>query len=158
MTPHLGVGATAGDEECWDLFKDLYYPIIKDWHGYDAETQVHPVDLDPTKIIFSGEQRVTFNQYVASTRIRAARNISGFSLPAGTSAEDRAGVEEVLRQAFGGLSGELAGAYYKLGEINDEQRDYLQGKGFLFQIPTARNLLTGAGAARSWYAANMMSS
>eukprot|EP01034_Spumella_vulgaris_P044472 gene44472-55314_t len=29
VTPHLGVGATAGDEECWELFKDLYYPIIK---------------------------------------------------------------------------------------------------------------------------------
>ena len=40
VTPHLGVGATAGDEECWELFKELYYPIIKEWHGYDAETQV----------------------------------------------------------------------------------------------------------------------
>lgn len=40
VTPHLGVGATAGDEDCWDTFKDLYYPIIKEWHGYDAETQV----------------------------------------------------------------------------------------------------------------------
>jgi hypothetical protein len=40
VTPHLGVGATAGDEDCWELFKDLYYPIIKEWHGYDAETQV----------------------------------------------------------------------------------------------------------------------
>jgi hypothetical protein len=40
VTPHLGVGATAGDEESWELFKDIYYPIIKDWHGYDAEIQV----------------------------------------------------------------------------------------------------------------------
>ena len=40
VTPHLGVGATAGDEDCWEVFKDIYYPIIKDWHGYDAETQV----------------------------------------------------------------------------------------------------------------------
>lgn len=151
VTPHLGVGATAGDEECWELFKDLYYPIIKEWHGYDAETQVHPVDLDYTKIVFSEEQKLTFNQYVASTRIRAARNISGFSLPAGTSAEDREGVEKVLQQAFRGLSGELAGTYYKLGDLTDEQRDYLLERGFLFQIPTARNLLTGAGAARSWY-------
>jgi hypothetical protein len=23
-----------------DLFKELHYPIIKEWHGYDAETQV----------------------------------------------------------------------------------------------------------------------
>ena len=114
---------------------------------------MHPVDLDHTKIVFSEEQKLTFNQYVASTRIRAARNISGFSLPAGTSAEDREGVEKVLQQAFRGLSGELAGTYYKLGDLSDEQRDYLLERGFLFQIPTARNLLTGAGAARSWYVA-----
>lgn len=150
VTPHLGVGATAGDEECWDLFKDLFYPIIKDWHGYDAETQTHPVDLDPSKLAFTDEQKALFNEFVVSTRIRAARNVSGFSLPAGATAEDRAGVEAVLQQAFGGLTDELAGTYYELGKLSDEQRDFLLEKGFLFQIPTAKNLLTGAGAARSW--------
>lgn len=35
-------------------------------------------------------------EYVASTRIRAARNISGFSLPSGATVADRAGVEKVL--------------------------------------------------------------
>lgn len=150
VTPHLGVGATAGDEECWDLFKELYYPIIKDWHGYDAWTQKHPVDLDYTKLVFTDEQRATFNQYVVSTRIRAARNISGFSLPTGATAADRAGVEAVLKQTFAGLSGELSGTYYELGALTNEQRDFLLERGFLFQIPSARNLLTGAGAARSW--------
>jgi creatine kinase len=81
VTPHLGVGCTAGDEECWELFKDLYYPIIKGWHGYDAYTQKHPVDLDPSKVKFTETQRELFNKYVLSTRIRAARNISGFALP-----------------------------------------------------------------------------
>ena len=33
VTPHLGVGCTAGDEDCWEKFKDLYYPVIKEWHG-----------------------------------------------------------------------------------------------------------------------------
>ena len=144
------VGCTAGDEECWELFKDLFYPIIKQWHDYDAETSVHPVDLDASKIVFSDEQRETFNEYVASTRIRAARNVSGFSLPAGATVEDRAAVEVVLQQAFAGLEGELAGTYNKIAELTDETRDFLLEKGFLFQIPTARNLLTGAGAARSW--------
>ena len=60
VTPHLGVGATAGDEECWDLFRERFYPIIKEWHGYDAYTQTHPVDLDPSKVIFSEEQKATF--------------------------------------------------------------------------------------------------
>ena len=149
----MGIGITSGDEECWELFKDIYYPIIKSYHNYDPETQIHPVDLDASKLVFSDEQRAIFNEYVASTRIRAARNISGFSLPAGTTAEDRAAVEEVLKQAFAKLTGELAGTYYKLGELSDELRDYLLGRGFLFQIPTARNLLTGAGAARSWLVA-----
>jgi creatine kinase len=150
VTPHLGVGCTAGDEECWELFKDLYYPIIKAWHGYDAYTQTHPMDLDPSKLKFTDEQRATFNQYVASTRIRAARNISGFSLPPGATETDRAGVEAVLQQAFAGLGGELSGTYYELGALSEEQTKFLLERGFLFQVPTARNLLTGAGAARSW--------
>jgi len=150
VTPHLGVGCTAGDEECWEIFKDLYYPVIQGWHGYDANTQKHPVDLDPSKLVFTDAQRETFNKYVVSTRIRAARNISGFSLPTGATAEDRAGVESVLMQTFAGLSGELSGTYYKLGELTEEQTNFLLERGFLFQIPSARNLLTGAGAARSW--------
>lgn len=150
VTPHLGVGVTAGDEQCWELFKDLYYPVIKGWHGYDANTQKHPVDLDYSKLVFSEEQKEMMNKYVASTRIRAARNISGFSLPSGATAEDRAGVEEVLMQTFAGLQGELAGTYYELGKLSEEQTNFLLEKGFLFQIPSARNLLTGAGAARSW--------
>lgn len=150
VTPHLGVGATSGDEDSWEVFKDLFYPIIQGWHGYDANTQIHPVDLDPSKLRFTDEQRVKFNKYVDSTRIRAARNISGYSLPCGATKEDRAEVERVLQQAFSGLSGELAGTYYELGSLTNEQRDFLLKRGFLFQIPTARNLLTGAGAARSW--------
>lgn len=150
VTPHLGVGATAGDEESWVLFKDLFYPIIKDWHGYDAETQKHPVDLDYTKLVFSEEQKKVFDEFVVSTRIRAARNISGYALPAGATDEERAKVEDVLKQAFNGLTGELAGKYYELGKLTPEQADFLLEKGFLFQIPTAKNLLTGAGAARNW--------
>lgn len=150
VTPHLGVGATAGDEDSWEVFKDLFYPIIKDWHGYDANTQTHPMDLDPSKLQFTDAQREKFNQYVASTRIRAARNIAGYSLPCGATETDRAEVERVLKQAFSGLTGELAGTYYELGGLSEEQREFLLSKGFLFQIPSARNLLTGAGAARSW--------
>ena len=57
VTPHLGVGATAGDEQCFELFRDLFHPIIRDWHGYDPDTQTHPVDLDYSKLRFSEQQR-----------------------------------------------------------------------------------------------------
>ena len=42
------------------------------------------------------------------------------------------------------------GTYYKIATMTNEKRDFLLERGFLFQIPTAKNLLTGAGAARSW--------
>lgn len=150
VTPHLGVGCTAGDEDCWETFKELYYPVIKDWHGYDAENQTHPVDLDFTKLEFSDEQKEIFQKYVVSTRIRAARNISGYSLPCGATAEDRANVEKVLKETFAGLEGEMKGTYYELGKLSEEDTKNLLEKGYLFQIPSERNLLTGGGAARSW--------
>lgn len=150
VTPHLLCGATAGDEECWEIFKDLYYPIIKGWHGYDAYTQKHPVDLDASKLAFNEEQAALFNEYVVSTRIRAARNLSGFSLPTGATDEDRAGVEAVLKTTFTGFEGELAGTYYPLEGMEEATMKSLLDSGFLFQVPTDRNLLTGAGAARSW--------
>ena len=56
MTPHLGVGITAGDEESWELFKSIYYPIIKGWHQFDPETQNHSSDLDASKLTMTDEQ------------------------------------------------------------------------------------------------------
>jgi creatine kinase len=155
LLPHLGVGCTAGDEECWDLFKDLYYPVIKAWHGYDAETGTHPKtvfsDPESATLKFSDEQKAKFEQYVASTRIRAARNFSGFSLPCGTNAEDRASVEAEVKKATAAITDDdLKGTYYSLTDMSDEDRDTLLGKGYLFQIPSDRNLLMGAGAARNW--------
>merc|ERR1711990_859105 len=73
----------------------------------------------------------------------------------GAAAEENgADVEEEEDVVSGALTSitdaDLKGTYYKLGEMTDEQRDFLLGKGYLFQIPTARNLLMGAGAARDW--------
>lgn len=56
MTPHLGVGVTAGDEESWEKFKGIYYPVIKGWHKYDPETQTHTSDLDASKITMTDDQ------------------------------------------------------------------------------------------------------
>jgi creatine kinase len=150
-TPHLGVGLTCGDEESFEVFKDLIYPVIKGWHkGYDAATMTHPTDLNAENLTFSAEQEKLFDEYVVSTRIRAARNISGFGLPAGTNAADRAGVEDVLKKTFAGFTGDLKGTYYPLGGLSKADEDMLLSSGFLFQKPTGRNLLTAAGAARDW--------
>ena len=150
QTPHLGVGITAGDEESWEVFKEIMYPVIRGWHNFDPETQFHKSDLNPENLKFTEEQVKLFNEYVVSTRIRAARNVSGYSLPAGATDEERTGVEKVLRQAFSGLSGELKGKYYPLYEMSATDEAFLRDNGFLFQKPAVTNLLTNAGAARNW--------
>ena len=150
MTPHLGVGITAGDEESWVKFSKIMFPVIKGWHGFDPETQSHRSDRDAQKLVMTSEQLSLFNEHVASTRIRAARNISGYALPAGATVEDRRAVRVALTRAFERFEGELAGSYYDLSELSDLERDELLAKGYLFQIPGTRNLLWHAGAARQW--------
>jgi protein-arginine kinase len=150
LRPHLGVGFTCGDEECFELFKDIINPIVQGWHGFDPSTQTHASDLDYAKLVFTDEDAALFAKYVKSTRVRAARNISGFSLPAGSSKEDRLAVEEVLKTAFSNLPDNLKGTYYPLGELTSEQEDELQAGGFLFQKPGPMQLLGAAGAGRNW--------
>ena len=150
LRPHLGVGFTCGDEECFELFKDVINPIVQGWHQFDPATQTHSSDLDFEKLVFTEEDAALFARYVKSTRIRAARNISGFSLPAGSSMEDRLAVEEVLKAAFAGLPENLQGTYYPLGDLTGEQEDALQAGGFLFQKPGPMQLLGAAGAGRDW--------
>ena len=54
----------------------------------------------------------------------------------------------MLVETFAGLPDSLKGTYYELGKLTAEQTESLLSQGFLFQIPTARNLLTGAGVTR----------
>jgi len=107
-------------------------------------------DLDPSKLTFTEEQAAKFQQYVKSTRVRAARNVAGLSLPAGASAEDRLETESVLKEAFQSLPPALQGTYYPLGELTSEQEEELQAGGYLFQKPGPMQLLGAAGAGRSW--------
>ncbi|KAJ1463812.1 ATP:guanido phosphotransferase, partial [Baffinella frigidus] len=150
LRPHLGVGFTMGDEECFTLFKDVIYPIVTGWHQFDPASQVHKSDLNWESLVVSEEQAGKFATYVKSTRVRAARNISGLSLPAGSSVSDRLEVEKVMVEAFKSLPEELQGTYFPLGELNGAQEEELQAGGFMFQKPGPMQLLGAAGAGRSW--------
>lgn len=151
-TPHLGVGATAGDEESWEVFAELFNPIIKGWHkGYDVTQQKHTSDLNPNNLNFTDATLKSFNEKVVSTRIRAARSLRGHCLPSNTTKEDRLEVESKLTDIFANkFTGDLEGTYYKLGSLTEEQTKDLREGGFLFQKPRPTNLLYFSGAARDW--------
>lgn len=150
-SPHLGIGITAGDESCYDTFKDIFYPVIKDWHGFDPSVDKHSRDLDPSHLVFTDEQKAMFNKHVVSTRIRAARSLKGHFLTSCATDADRAEVESKLRKIFETkFTGEMAGKYYPLGGMSDEDKASLRDNGFLFQMPKNTNCLYYSGAANNW--------
>jgi len=149
--PHLGIGITAGDESCYETFKDIFYPVIKDWHGFDPSKDTHKRDLNPDNLVFDDETKELFNKHVKSTRIRAARSLKGHFLTSSATDEDRAAVESKLKNIFETkFEGEMKGKYYSLGGMTDEQKDELRSNGFLFQMPRNTNCLYYSGAANNW--------
>ncbi|XP_072564977.1 creatine kinase S-type, mitochondrial-like [Paramormyrops kingsleyae] len=140
------VGMVAGDEESYEVFSELFYPVIKERHnGYDPRTMTHPTDLDASKIT-SG---MFDENYVLSSRVRTGRSIRGLSLPPACSRSERREVERVVIQALSNLKGDLTGHYYSLGEMTEEEQQRLIDDHFLFDKPVSP-LLTCAGMARDW--------
>ncbi|KAL7846712.1 hypothetical protein SRHO_G00216920 [Serrasalmus rhombeus] len=140
------VGMVAGDEESYEVFAELFDPVIKDRHnGYDPKTMKHPTDLDASKIT-SG---MFDERYVLSSRVRTGRSVRGLSLPPACTRSERREVERVVVQALSGLKGDLTGRYYSLSEMTDLEQQRLIDEHFLFDKPVSP-LLTAAGMARDW--------
>lgn len=147
--PHImTVGATAGDEETYETFKDLFDPIIAGRHnGYPADFK-QPTCLDPSLLKHAG-----FNpKYVLSSRVRTGRSIRGFCMPPFSSRGERRKIEEIFTQASVGLKeyrDDLSGHYEGLADMTDERHEELIGKHLMFDKPVSP-LLTSGGMARDW--------
>lgn len=148
------VGLTAGDEESYTLFRELFDPVIRARHGgrthagHDLDLRkLSDVDMDP------------YNRYVLTARVRTGRSVRGFRLPPAIGFEERRQLEAVCVAALRGLGGELRGDYYPLhgsrsyapkprGMSATEEAE-LRAQGMLFQEPDS-TLLLASGMARHW--------
>uniref|UniRef100_A0A3P8VE40 creatine kinase n=1 Tax=Cynoglossus semilaevis TaxID=244447 RepID=A0A3P8VE40_CYNSE len=74
----MTVGCVAGDEETYEVFKELMDPVIEDRHGGYKPTDKHKTDLNPDNLV--GGDDLDPN-YVLSSRVRTGRSIRGFCLP-----------------------------------------------------------------------------
>jgi creatine kinase len=151
------VGMTAGDEDSYEVFKDLFDPVINLRHGgYSADAK-HPTDLNVSKL--SKTQIDPTGKYVLSTRVRTGRSIRGLRLPPCITKNERREVERIMAKALLGLQGELKGDYYplahsnsylpKLGGMSPEEEDKMREDHFLFQEPDS-TLLLASGMGRQW--------
>lgn len=158
-----GIGVVAGDEECFDVFRDLFDQVIQRQHSDVAVVGIcesHPTDLGRHGSRLTTECADPTGKYVLSSHVRASRNLSGFRFPPAMSRAERHEVERVLSQALIGACGAAPGdAYLPLrgsdsyvprpGGMSAEEEAALQDAGLLFEAPDSTwRLCTGSG--RHW--------
>jgi len=136
-------GIYAGDADSYTDFAEVFDPIIQEYHGISADS-THTSDMDAAKINGNIDDDVP----VKSTRIRVGRSIEGFGLSPGITKEQRLEVENLMKNAFGKLEGDLAGDYYPLLGMEEDVRQKLVDDHFLF-MSGDKNLIA-AGMERDW--------
>ncbi|XP_071485240.1 creatine kinase, flagellar-like [Diadema antillarum] len=140
------VGLVAGDEESYDLFADLFDPVIDARHNGYPRNARHVTDLNSDNL--KGGDDLDPN-YVLSCRVRTGRCIRGYGLPPHCTRAERRDVEKIVTEALAALDGPLKGSYYSLTGMTDEQQEQLIADHFLFDKPVSP-LLTSARMARDW--------
>nr|KAF6269630.1 creatine kinase B [Pipistrellus kuhlii] len=124
----MTVGCVAGDEESYEVFKELFDPIIEDRHGGYKPSDEHKTDLNPSHL--QGGDDLDPN-YVLSSRVRTGRSIRGFCLPPHCSRGERRAIEKLAVEALSSLDGDLAGKYYSLKSMTDAEQQQLIDDHFL---------------------------
>ncbi|XP_077865507.1 creatine kinase, flagellar-like isoform X1 [Saccoglossus kowalevskii] len=141
----MTVGCVAGDEESYEVFADLFDPIIDSRHNGYGKDAKHKTDLNAENL--KGE---AFDEaYVLSCRVRTGRSIRGYSLPPHCTKEERKEVEKITTEALAKLDGAYKGTYYPLEGMTSETQDKLIEDHFLFDKPVSP-LLTASNMDRDW--------
>jgi len=142
----MTVGCVAGDEESYEVWSDLFDPVISDRHNGYGKNDKHKTDLNPDHL--KGGTNMD-PKYVLSSRVRTGRSIRGICLPPFCTRAERRKVESVSLAALDKLDGPLKGKYYPLSGMTEEQQDKLIEDHFLFDKPVSP-LLLASGMARDW--------
>ncbi|XP_037602977.1 creatine kinase, brain a isoform X2 [Sebastes umbrosus] len=169
----MTVGCVAGDEETYEVFKELLDPVIEDRHGGYKPSDKHKTDLTASNLKVPQPSvqvtwlTVTLNKlnmcvllllkggddldpnYVLSSRVRTGRSIRGFCLPPHCSRGERRAVEKLSIESLASLSGDLKGKYYALKNMTDAEQQQLIDDHFLFDKPVSP-LLLASGMGRDW--------
>jgi len=136
-------GIYAGDEDSYKDFAAVFDPIIEEYHGLPNNFK-HNSDLDVNKI----RGNIEYKAPVHSTRIRVGRSIEGFGLSPGITRTQRLDVENLMKNAFQKLQGDLSGSYFPLLGMKEDDRQKLVDDHFLF-VSGDKNLIA-ASMERDW--------
>merc|ERR1711988_1061407 len=148
--PHIKtVGLVAGDEESYEVFKELLDPVTVVRQGYNHKTKEQPTNMDISQL--STTDIDPEGKYVLTTRVRTGRSVRGFRLPPSITFEERRRLEALCTKALLKMTGDLKGDYFPLngshsykakpGGMSLAKEEELRSCGNLFQEPDSTLLL-----------------
>jgi len=108
-----GMGIYAGDADTYRVFSPLLLPIIQEYHNITPGT-VHTSNRTMVTLPDPDPQR----RYILSTRIRVARNLSGYAFTPFICRQQRKEVEQITIDALKTLPPPLSGQYISMDETH----------------------------------------
>lgn len=125
-----GIGLYAGSHDSYRKFNKLFDKVIWEYHGHAPDAK-HVSCMDAT-----GLKNADFGEdasMIVSTRIRVGRNLADYPLGPGVTKEQREEIMNKVVEACGKFEGDLAGKFYPLEGMNEEDRQQLVNDHFLFK-------------------------
>ena len=122
-TPSSHPGIVAGDEECYDTFRELFHLVISECHGLPQGGAMEPNKNQLSPISPSFTDPAGLKQ----VKLKLHFNISSFAFPPSCTRAERNHLEQVVSA----ILKELPGVYHSLQNLPTELRNRLKNGGFL---------------------------
>ncbi|XP_068214770.1 arginine kinase-like [Palaemon carinicauda] len=144
--PDSHIGLYAPDAESYACFKELFDPVIDEYHGGFGPDDIHPkVDFGDNGDLGDLNE---WGDYVVSTRVRCARSVEGYPFNPLLTKDQYVELEQDIDTALQTLENDLPGRFYSLSDISPEEQEELLEKHILFK--QGDRFLEAAGACRFW--------
>ncbi len=107
--PDSSVGVYAPDYQSYDVFRELFDPILQSFQAPSLTPRTDLACLNPAAVV--------------STRIRMARNLAGYVFPARMSRPERLSVQKKVAHACRRLTPDFQGSVVRLQDVPQSQLD-----------------------------------
>ncbi|MCA1786913.1 MAG: arginine kinase, partial [Desulfobacteraceae bacterium] len=116
QNPDSSIGIYAGDAESYVLFKEIFDPVIRDYHRITGPVR-HVSHLIPLDLPDLDPER----RFILSCRVRVARNLAGHAFTPHITSADRQTVAQQIYTALSALPAPLQGQYHAMDTLGTEQ-------------------------------------
>lgn len=135
----------AADPECYDIFADLFDPIIQQYHNVKQSDKQPQTDWGPLNVLGNLDPQ---GDFIQSTRVRCCRTLKGYPFNPCMTEDNYKDIENQMQDVLGGLTGELSGTYNPLTGMPKDVQQKLIDDHYLFK--EGDRFLQSANACRFW--------